>query len=70
MAELQVGNVADAGNKIFHQVSEESDHPGTKVTIVGAGQVGMACAYSILNQVSASFSSFLVFHSSVLNLID
>jgi D-arabinose 1-dehydrogenase-like Zn-dependent alcohol dehydrogenase len=54
MAEFEVGNAANAGNKIFHQVSEESDHPGTKVTIVGVGQVGMmACSYSILNQVSA-----------------
>jgi len=47
-------NSEGAQSKVFHQISEETHQPGSKVTIVGVGllrQVGMACAYAILNQV-------------------
>lgn len=37
---------------MFSQVTDDAAHSHAKVTIVGVGQVGMACAYSILNQVS------------------
>ena len=36
--------------KLKSQLQVPIDHSGTKVTIVGVGQVGMACAFSILNQ--------------------
>ena len=29
--------------------------PSRKVTVVGAGQVGMACAYSIMQQVTTTY---------------
>lgn len=39
---------------LFSPVAEEATSTRAKVTIVGVGQVGMACAYSILNQVFES----------------
>ncbi|XP_022085963.1 L-lactate dehydrogenase-like isoform X2 [Acanthaster planci] len=40
---------------LMHPVAEEtSEHSQTKVTVVGVGQVGMACAFSILTQHVAS----------------
>ena len=33
------------------QIAEPVNTSGNKVTIVGVGQVGMACAFSILTQV-------------------
>lgn len=33
------------------QVAEPITSSGNKVTVVGVGQVGMACAFSILTQV-------------------
>ena len=33
-----------------------------KVTIVGVGQVGMACAYSIMQQVKCSSTGLLLFN--------
>lgn len=37
--------------QLFHEVSESNVSPTNKVTVVGVGQVGMACAFSILTQV-------------------
>lgn len=37
-------------NLLLHEVAEPVETSGNKVTIVGAGQVGMACAFSILTQ--------------------
>ncbi len=37
---------------LLTQVAECGLTSGSKVTVVGVGQVGMACAYSILNQVA------------------
>ena len=37
--------------QIMSQVQAGVQNAGAKVTIVGAGQVGMACAFSILTQV-------------------
>ena len=38
--------------QLMHPVCEEmSEFSQTKVTVVGVGQVGMACAFSILRQV-------------------
>ncbi|ETN57957.1 l-lactate dehydrogenase [Anopheles darlingi] len=36
--------------KLLTQVAEPMTSSGNKVTIVGIGQVGMACAFSILTQ--------------------
>jgi hypothetical protein len=36
---------------LFSQVADPVTSSGNKVTIVGVGQVGMACAFSILTQV-------------------
>lgn len=38
---------------LFVEVAESVSSPVNKVTVVGVGQVGMACAFSILAQVSA-----------------
>jgi L-lactate dehydrogenase len=36
---------------LFCQVADPVTSSGNKVTVVGVGQVGMACAFSILTQV-------------------
>lgn len=36
---------------LMTQITEPETSSGNKVTIVGVGQVGMACAFSILTQV-------------------
>lgn len=41
----------ELGKALFTPVAGEIASTRSKVTIVGVGQVGMACAYSILNQV-------------------
>lgn len=38
--------------KLFSEVAEPGAKSNNKVTVVGIGQVGMACAFSILTQVS------------------
>uniref|UniRef100_A0A0N5C3R4 L-lactate dehydrogenase n=1 Tax=Strongyloides papillosus TaxID=174720 RepID=A0A0N5C3R4_STREA len=40
--------------RLFHEIVPSKDTPHAKVSIVGVGQVGMACAYSILQQNIAS----------------
>lgn len=49
------------GAALFTPVSEEATSTRAKVTVVGVGQVGMACAYSILNQVS-TYMNLRVLH--------
>ena len=39
---------------LLTQVADVGSVSGAKVTVVGIGQVGMAAAYSILNQVNKS----------------
>jgi L-lactate dehydrogenase len=41
--------------QIMSQVQPGVQNAGAKVTIVGAGQVGMACAFSILTQVTRNY---------------
>lgn len=48
--------MASSEQKLKSQLQVPIGHSGTKVTIVGVGQVGMACAFSIITQVS----SFLI----------
>ena len=43
--------MSSSEQKLKSQVQVPIDHSGTKVTIVGVGQVGMACAFSIITQV-------------------
>lgn len=43
--------MATSEQKILTQVQPPVSHSGSKVTIVGVGQVGMACAFSIMTQV-------------------
>ena len=43
--------MASLQEKLMQKVGEEGTRTHTKVTIVGVGQVGMACAYSIMQQV-------------------
>lgn len=38
--------------KLFTEVSQPVATGGNKVTIVGVGAVGMACAYALLTEVS------------------
>ena len=45
-------------NGIFVPVAPIESTPQNKVTIVGVGQVGMACAYSILQQVISKIFKF------------
>jgi hypothetical protein len=47
--------MADTVSRVLLQVAPVQSTPHNKVTIVGVGQVGMACAYSILQQVSHSY---------------
>lgn len=43
--------MASIKEQLFHEVAESDASPTNKVTVVGIGQVGMACAFSILTQV-------------------
>lgn len=54
--------MASIKEQLFSEVAEKDMHSNNKVTVVGIGQVGMACAFSILTQVSYKFqliNSFL-----------
>lgn len=42
--------MASTKQNLFHEVAEPVASCGNKVTVVGVGQVGMACAFSILTQ--------------------
>lgn len=46
-------------DKMMCQVAEPITSSGNKVTVVGVGQVGMACAFSILTQVFIFYIFFL-----------
>ena len=46
-------------DKLMSQVAEQHTTSGNKVTIVGIGQVGMACAFSILTQVICSLKNVI-----------
>jgi hypothetical protein len=41
--------------QMMSQVQAGVQNAGDKITIVGAGQVGMACAFSILTQVTRNY---------------
>lgn len=43
--------MASTEEKLMLRIQEPVVHSGAKVTIVGVGQVGMACAFSIMAQV-------------------
>lgn len=43
--------MASIKEKLFSEVAEPVERSYNKVTVVGVGQVGMACAFSILTQV-------------------
>ena len=43
--------MATVKEKLMQKVGEAGTRTPSKVTIVGVGQVGMACAYSIMQQV-------------------
>ena len=42
----------DLHSKLFVKVADPSPASSHKITVVGVGAVGMACAYSLLNQVT------------------
>lgn len=43
--------MATLKEKLIAPVAEEATVPNNKITVVGVGQVGMACAISILGKV-------------------
>lgn len=43
---------------LFSEVADPGVKSNNKVTVVGIGQVGMACAFSILTQVSIQVPPF------------
>ena len=43
---------SDLASKLLTKVTEEHHHTSAKVTVVGAGQVGMAAAFALMTQVS------------------
>lgn len=43
--------MGSTGETLFSQVADPVTSSENKVTVVGVGQVGMACAFSILTQV-------------------
>lgn len=49
------------------KVADQKTCSGNKITVVGVGQVGMACAFSILTQVSIQIC---VLHMSFFNNVD
>jgi L-lactate dehydrogenase len=44
--------MAFIANDLMTKIAEPSKTSGNKVTVVGVGQVGMACAFSLLTQVN------------------
>lgn len=53
--------MATIKEQLFHEVAECDARSNNKVTVVGIGQVGMACAFSILTQVRLKKWIFLRF---------
>ncbi|XP_046390876.1 L-lactate dehydrogenase isoform X2 [Ischnura elegans] len=49
-----LSSIMTSEEKLLKKVAEPAPQAGSKVTIVGVGQVGMACAFSILTQNIAS----------------
>lgn len=49
---LQQSNMATVKETLLNEITPATTTSGNKVTIVGIGAVGMACAFSILTQVS------------------
>lgn len=47
-------------SKLMMEIAEPMTSSGNKVTVVGIGQVGMACAFSILTQVSWPHNSWII----------
>ena len=47
--------MASRVSDLFTSLAEEDHHSSVKVTVVGAGQVGMASAFALLTQVSSFF---------------
>lgn len=43
--------MASIKERLFAKVADSDTHANNKVTVVGVGQVGLACAFSILTQV-------------------
>lgn len=52
--------MATIKEQLFSEVAESEPSSINKVTVVGIGQVGMACAFSILTQVYFFFLLFFV----------
>lgn len=44
--------MAEVVSSLMQEITPAKSLPHNKITIVGVGQVGMACAYSILQQVN------------------
>lgn len=44
-------SIMDLQSKLFKPVADPISASSHKITVVGTGAVGMACAYSLLNQV-------------------
>ena len=64
--------MADLKTKLMDQIAAPHDHPSpTKVTVVGVGQVGMACAYSIMTQVQYTYmyTSMIIKNSLLSSLV-
>ena len=53
-------------DKLMTAVGPTQTHFHNKVTVVGVGQVGMACAYSIMLQVSVSHKFIYTYFSLLL----
>lgn len=51
--------------QLFSEVAESDAQSANKVTVVGVGQVGMACVFSILTQVRILTYSFIDAHAIV-----
>lgn len=53
-------------DSLLYEVAPPVASSANKVTVVGVGMVGMACAFSILTQVITKFCSVLL-NSQILN---
>lgn len=52
--------MAPIKESLLNQVAPTASRTNNKVTVVGIGQVGMACAFSILTQVSVAMSPYCI----------
>lgn len=59
--------MGETAQALFKEIAPALELPYAKVTVVGVGQVGMACAFTILQQVIITRCNFRSFEITFAN---